>query len=382
MLPQLKSVAWERSGMDIQVVYDLRESFVIADPDGIVERLLGLLRTGGGRSPEELARDLSDRCGRDVPVGDVMAALEALDGQGLLEDGARLGRLGEKATGRYFSNVAFFESFATLARSSEDLQLQLRRSHVLVLGTGGLNSNTIPHLCGLGVGRLTLTDRDAVEPRNFARQYLYRWSDVGRSKVETAAAWVRGFDPSVEVDAVEASINGPSDVLRLIDQARPDVVMSGVDSPDNVDDWVDEACVARGVPYVRAGIWVTQGVVWSVDPGHSACRGCMRIAADRDRREASGDAAIALTGMTLFRTKPRTNRGIGPVAGLLGSLAAFEVLRYLTRFEPPAYAGNPLEIDFAAGCAMRTNAWERQAECTCASPQISSRPPTLAYVAG
>jgi molybdopterin/thiamine biosynthesis adenylyltransferase len=380
VLPQLKSVAWKRSGMDIQVVYDLRDSLVIADPEGQVETLLDLLREGG-RTPEELARDLSGRCGHGVPLDDVLAALDTLDQQGLLEDGARLGQLREQANGRYFSNVAFFESFARLACSSEDLQLRLGRSHVLVLGTGGLNSNTIPHLCGLGVGRLTLTDRDAVEARNFARQYLYRWSDIGRSKVETAAAWVRGFDPNIDVDVIEASIDGPSDVLALIDRACPDVVMSGVDSPDGVDDWVNEACVARGVPYVRAGIWVTQGIVWSVDPGRSACRNCMTLTADRDRAQATGDTAVALAGMDLFRNKPRINRGIGPVAGILGSLAAFEVLRYLTRFEPPAYAGNPIEIDFAAGCAMRTTAWQRRAECGCSIPSTSSRPRTVAYAA-
>jgi hypothetical protein len=34
------------------------------------------------------------------------------------------------------------------------------------------------------------------------------------------------------------------------------------------------------------------------------------------------------------------------VAGLLGSLPAFEVLRYLTGFEPPADAGTTLQTDF------------------------------------
>ena len=57
--------------------------------------------------------------------------------------------------------------------------------------------------------------------------------------------------------------------------------------------------------------------------------------------------------MAPFRRKLRTNRGIGPVAGLLGALCAFEVLRYLTRFEPPAYAGRTVRIDFAAGCAVQ-----------------------------
>jgi molybdopterin/thiamine biosynthesis adenylyltransferase len=216
------------------------------------------------------------------------------------------------------------------------------------------------------VGRLTLLDRDAVEPRNFARQYLYRWSDIGASKVAVAADWVRAFDPAVKVEAVEAEIDGADAVAELLDRFAPDAVMSGVDSPNGIDAWVNSACVSRWTPYVRGGMWVTQGLIRSVDPGVSACLDCPPDAAGNDQLQVQERAAIAL-----FGEKPRTNRGIGPVAGLLGSLCAFEVLRYLTRFEPPAYAGRPLSIDFAGGCAMRqADQWQRDPSCpTCGNAQ-------------
>jgi molybdopterin-synthase adenylyltransferase len=187
--PQLKNVSWERAGTELRVVYDWRAQLLIEDPDGTVAALLELLRQGG-RTEHELAAALS--AGRDpVPVADVRAATALLDSYGLVEDGQRLGGLSAAEAERHFSNVAFFETFGSLACSREDFCRLLADRHVLALGTGGLNSNTIPHLCGLGVGRLTLLDRDVVEPRNFARQYLYRWSDLGMRKVEPAAAWVR-----------------------------------------------------------------------------------------------------------------------------------------------------------------------------------------------
>jgi len=364
MRPRLKGVVWERNGDELRLVYDIRDHFLLSDPDGAVEALLELLREGGRTLPE-LTAALAGQ-GRRVPVDDLAAAVELLDGNGLLEDGDRLGRLDADEQERYFSNLAFFESFSSLARSREDMQETLRATHVLVLGTGGLNSNTIPHLCGLGVGRLTLLDRDAVEPRNFARQYLYRWSDVGASKVAVAADWVRAFDPSVKVEAVEAEIDGPDALAELLDRFAPDVVMSGVDSPAGIDGWVNGACVRGWVPYVRGGMWVTQGVVRSVDPGVSACLDCPLDAAANDQLQAQERATMAL-----FGSKPRTNRGVGPVAGLLGALCTFEILRYLTRFEPPAYAGRPLTVDFAHGCAMRQDdAWRRDPACpTCGDAQ-------------
>jgi molybdopterin/thiamine biosynthesis adenylyltransferase len=69
----------------------------------------------------------------------------------------------------------------------------LREAHVLVLGVGGGSSNVLMGLVGLGVGRFTLVDGDDVEPWNFARQFVYRHVDIGRSKVDRAAEWVRSM---------------------------------------------------------------------------------------------------------------------------------------------------------------------------------------------
>lgn len=359
MTPRLKDVAWERDGAELRVVYDRRNYLMIGDRDGTVERLLVLLRDGG-RTVEDLAAELS------LPAADVAAAVDAFDEHRLLEDTDRCGALSSADRERYFSNLAFFESFASLRHSREDFQQRLRNAHVLVLGTGGLNSNTIPHLCGLGVGRLTLLDRDVVEPRNFARQYLYRSRHIGARKAALAADWVRSFDPAVRVEAIDTDLTSAEQVAELVARLRPDVVAAGVDRPAEVDLWVNAACVPNGVPFVRGGMGVTTGTVWSVAPGHSACRACMPAdpTAPSNPAEAA-DTAIAaeVAAARLYLTKARPNRGIGPVAGLLGSLAAFELLRYLTGFEPPAYAGRPLTIDFAGHCAMSQLSWPRNPEC-------------------
>jgi molybdopterin-synthase adenylyltransferase len=377
--PVLKSAAWERVADRLRVVYDLRDQFVIEDPDGAVEALLGLLAQGG-RTVPELAAALR------VPVDDVIAALELLDDCGLVEDGDPLRSLPPEVQERHFSNLAFFESFGSLSRGRAELCQALWDAHVLVLGTGGLNSNVLPHLAGLGVGRLTLLDCDTVQSRNFARQYLYSHNDIGARKVGRAAAWVRRFDPSIEVTSVDQRIDRPEFLADLVDLYRPDAVVAGVDSPDEVDAWVNRACVPAGIPFVRGGMWVTQGVVWSVDPGRSACVNCRSADDDPadDRVEPPGvaDLAAELATVKLHATRPRTNRGIGPVAGLLGAFAAFEVLRYLTAFEPPAYSGRPLMIDFAAGCAMHHTSWSRDPHCAVCAAAPGTPEPGVAGDAG
>lgn len=201
---------------------------------------------------------------------------------------------------------------------------------MLVLGTGGIGSCVIPHLCGLGVGRLTLMEHDTVEPRNFARQYLFRHRDIGAEKVGLAAQWVRDYDPTIKVEAVAARVVRTEQLVDLLDRFAPDVVVSSIDTPREVNDWINAGCVDRGVPCVRGGMWVTQGIVWSVEPGISACWTCP---ARDDRPGADGRPTGERTAIALYLDKTRTNRAIGPVAELLGALCAFEVLRYLTRFE-------------------------------------------------
>jgi len=49
--------------------------------------------------------------------------------------------------------------------------------------------------------------------------------------------------------------DGDGDPGRLVSWWTGEVVVSGVDSPRDVDDRVNDWWVARGGPYVRGGMW-------------------------------------------------------------------------------------------------------------------------------
>ena len=352
MIPKLKNAVWERIGDDLYVVSEPETQIVLSDPDGQVEQLLELLREGTRDAPG-LGGALADR---RLPTtsSEISEAIAALDELRLLVDAAAPVPLSESQAERYFSNLAFFTTFASLDRSPASFQRTLLDSHVVFLGTGGLGSTAIQAMTGAGVGRMTLLDADAVELRNFARQYLYRTQDLGMPKVERAAAWVRAFSPETDVRVVSRWIGGPDDVADLLPEA--DLVVSGVDQPAGIDLWVNEACVAAGVPYVRGGMIAQRLAYWSVDPGRSPCMACHQhelaatapehgVAAERRRAELE-----------------RVNRGIGPVASLVGALVAMEALRYLTGFAPPIAAGCERFVDFASG-EQEVQRWTRWADC-------------------
>jgi molybdopterin/thiamine biosynthesis adenylyltransferase len=365
--PRLKPINCLADQGSLLLSRDPRSRVELADPDGQTRALLTLLAEGN-RTESELWSALAERW-PGVELGDIRDALAVLDRLGWLEDATAPGRLSDHQRQRYFSNLAFFDAFTTLERDREEIQQELLDARVVVLGTGGLGSSVIQNLVGLGVSKLTILDYDTVELQNFARQFVFTEEQLGRPKVEQVAAWLRAFDASADVQAINARVLGPDDVRRLLPGA--DLVISAIDDPDEVDLWVNEACVGAGIPLIRGGLSYTQGLYWSVDPGRSACRQCL----EAYRATLAQDIDLPLlTWERVMRTE-RVNRGIGPVAQLLGSVVAMEALRYLTGITPPVAAGAYQLIDFAGACSTSVEPWPQDPSCdVCATaPREPSR---------
>jgi molybdopterin/thiamine biosynthesis adenylyltransferase len=350
----LKESVWGRAGDVLVVLCNPSMRIELHDPDGQVEMLLEVL----AERPRTIAEVAAALAGRGIPASpaDLAAAVDSLDGLKLLcrEGDVTLGSA--DADERYFSNLAFFQLFSSLEQPAAEFQQRLGESHVVVLGAGGLGSNALQCLAGLGVGRLTLLDSDVVEARNYARQFVYTQRDIGQSKVHRAGEWLRRFDGTIEVRVVERRVTCPEDVADLLD--RVGVVVSGIDRPDSVDDWVNAACVTAGVPWVRGGMWGGQLRYFSVAPGAGACLACRRVeqaAEPKSDVDAVADALLAQVS--------RVNRGIGPVAAMLGSLVAFEALRYLTGYEPPRAAAADVIIDLTDSWRQHRLAWRPNPDC-------------------
>jgi len=361
MLPRLKSLNCLSSGGELLVSLDPQVRVRLADLDGQVLALFTLLRDVT-RDIQSLAAELAGRWPA-VTDGDILKAVDTLDRLGWIEDAAATSTLDAHDRERYASNLAFFDAFTTLSLSRDEPQQRLRAAHVLVLGAGGLGSAVLMNLAGLGVGAVTLVDQDVVELRNLARQFTYTEAELGEPKADRVAAWLRAFDPALRVESFRRRVTSAEDVTALITESalsvRPDVVVSAIDEPDDVDRWVNRACVAAGVPFVRGGLAYTQGLYWSVDPGRSACRECLEL---HRARLAEGVDREVVDWPRVLR-QDRVNRAIGPVAGVLGGFVAMEVVRYLTGLGAPVAAGRYQLVDFAHDCSVRTDAWPADPRC-------------------
>lgn len=361
MIPRLKSLNCLAHDGELVVSLDPKVRVRVADPDGRVLALLRLL-LDGTRDVPALADALRGQGFAATPP-DVQGVVAQLDGLGWLEDAAAPSTFDDHDRERYASNLFWFDAFTTLDVPREEPQRRLRDAHVLVLGAGGLGSAVLMNLAGLGVGALTVVDQDLVELRNFARQFTYTEAEVGQPKALRVADWLRAFDPSLRVEAERRRVESTQDVADLLRRVRPDVVVSAIDEPDEVDRWVNAACVAAGVPFVRGGLAYTQGLYWAVDPGVSACRECL----ERHReRLADGIDREAVQWPRVLQQQ-RVNRAIGPVAQVLGGFVALEALRFLTADLPgmprPVSAGRYQLVDLAGDCSTRADPWPADPAC-------------------
>ncbi len=152
-----------------------------------------------------------------------------------------------------------------------DGQRRLKNAKVLLIGAGGLGSPNAMYLAAAGVGRIGLVDFDVVDASNLQRQVIHGTSDIGRSKLASAADKIHEINPYVDVVLHEVRLT--SDNARQI-IAGYDLVVDGSDNfPTRY--LVNDACVLEGKPYVWGSIYRFDGqasVFWAE---HGPCYRCL-----------------------------------------------------------------------------------------------------------
>ena len=96
-------------------------------------------------------------------------------------------------------------------------------AHAVIAGCGALGSFHAAALARAGVGRLTIIDRDYVEPSNLHRQWLFEEADAAEALPKAAAAERRiaRINSSIRVRGVVADLTA-ANVAELLGGAGRD----------------------------------------------------------------------------------------------------------------------------------------------------------------
>jgi molybdopterin/thiamine biosynthesis adenylyltransferase len=198
-------------------------------------------------------------------------------------------------------------------------QAALKKARVLVVGAGGLGAPALMYLAAAGVGTLGVVDDDEVSLSNLQRQVIHGTPDVGRSKVESAAATIRRLNPHVTINTHAARLTA-GNALDLI--SGYDVVADGSDN-FNTRYLVSDACYFAKKPLVTAAVGTFDGTLTTIRA-----------------HEHGADGKPNPTYRCLFPEPPPAGTvpacaeaGIlGALPGVLGSMMALEVIREIVGF--------------------------------------------------
>jgi sulfur-carrier protein adenylyltransferase/sulfurtransferase len=150
-------------------------------------------------------------------------------------------------------------------------QRKLKAASVLLIGTGGLGSPLALYLAAAGIGRIGLVDYDVVDETNLQRQVIHFTSDVGKSKLDSAAAKLSDVNPYLVIEKHNVPLTSDN-ALEIL--KNYDVIIDGTDNfPTRY--LVNDACVILGKPNVYGSIFRFEGQLTVFYAKEGPCYRCL-----------------------------------------------------------------------------------------------------------
>jgi molybdopterin-synthase adenylyltransferase len=189
-------------------------------------------------------------------------------------------------------------------------QEKLTKSHVLIVGAGGLGSPAALYCAASGVGTLTICDFDNVDLTNLQRQIIHTTQSVGINKAVSAQQTIYEINPEVIVQTIQQK---SSEAEFKILAAQADVV---IDCSDNFATRyaLNRVCLQLKKPLVSGAAIGFEGQITVFDFRNEAspCYHCLfpDTGEDTDLRCA-------------------TNGVFAPLVGMIGTAQAAEALKLI-----------------------------------------------------
>ena len=105
---------------------------------------------------------------------------------------------------------------------------KLKEKHILICGVGGVGSYALEALARVGIGKLTIVDKDVVDITNINRQLIATYDTIGKLKVEVAKKRIENINKEAKVNILQENIT--SDNIEKIIDKKFDYVVDCVDS--------------------------------------------------------------------------------------------------------------------------------------------------------
>ena len=204
-----------------------------------------------------------------------------------------------------------FEKQIILKNIGINGQKKIFKSKVLIIGIGGLGCPLLTYLAASGVGTIGIVDHDKVEISNLNRQTLFETSDIGKFKVTSAKNKITKINNKIKILSYRKKINikNISSIIK-----RYDIICDGTDN-FKTRYLINDQCKKGKKILISAAINKFDGQLYKFNfKKKTSCYRCFMPEMPRSENNCQTDGIFS------------------PVAGVLGSLQANEVLKTILGF--------------------------------------------------
>ena len=199
-----------------------------------------------------------------------------------------------------------FEKQIILKKVGLTGQKKILSANVLILGLGGLGCPLLTYLAASGVGKIGIVDYDKVEISNLNRQTLFSTSDLGKLKVKQAKKVIFKLNKNIKVVPFEKKLTSKNidSILK-----RFDIICDGTDNY-KTRYLINDYCVKNKKILITSAISKFDGHLMSFNfKKKGPCYRCF------------------MPSPPDFENNCQTEGIFSPVAGIMGTLQANEVLK-------------------------------------------------------
>lgn len=199
---------------------------------------------------------------------------------------------------------------------SEEGQIKLLASRVLIAGAGGLGSTVIANLASVGIGNIGIIDNDILELTNLNRQYIHKLENIGKSKVNSAKDWIKSYNPEINVETYNLRLD-ETNAKEIIQNY--DIVLDCFDSYKSKF-LLNKICVENNITLIHGGVTEFYGQVLTIIPQKSACLNCIIPDHDENAYIVKGVISPAVSTIASIQSMEAIKKIIGigsPLANIL-----------------------------------------------------------------
>ena len=205
-----------------------------------------------------------------------------------------------------------FEKQIILKKVGIGGQKKILSAKVLIIGIGGLGCPLLTYLAASGVGKIGIVDYDKVEISNLNRQTLFAQSDIGKFKVNQAKKNIKKINSKIKILPFNLKLNA-NNIKKVLKDFN--IICDGTDN-FKTRYLINDECKRSKKILISAAISKFDGHLYKFNfKKKGSCYRCFMPEIPNDENNCQSEGIFS------------------PVAGILGSMQANEVLKTILNFK-------------------------------------------------